>query len=145
MQAYLKAVYKCRTDNGCREESLVRCITIPVVLKDVEFYAGSQRSAFKIVAVKVSYHIHDEDIQEIWVSPVSLYGDDDLPLDWDKNFWVWCKEQWLCQEDPKFPQKFAKVHDLVVSSELEDQDAFNAVEALGFANWEADVILNYHW
>jgi hypothetical protein len=143
VQAYLKASYKRSTNNGgYREEHLVRCITIPVELLDVEFYAESEGSALKIVSVKARYQIHEEDPKEIWVSPKELYDCVDQNLDDDKYFWVWCKTQWLRQKDPGFDEKFNEVHDRIVNGDLEDQDAFDAVEGLGFPRWAADVLLN---
>lgn len=143
MQVYLKADYLCRTDNGTRRDMLTRCVNIPATLRDVEFYANSEGSARKIVAVEIEFRFHGEDVQKIWVSPECLYDcGEHMSLIQDKHFWVWCRRQWLRQKDPDFEKKFAEVHDLVVNHDLEDQDAFDAIEALGFCRWAADIILN---
>ncbi|MGW8179315.1 MAG: hypothetical protein ACWGQW_11225 [bacterium] len=144
----MNAVLGTRYQRNSRKATVFRkddhLLMIPVYLTDVEFFANSKGSVNKIVSVEVAHTLYGdgEDLSTVWVSPEELYDVERLPLVDDIHFAVWAKRKWLALDDPSFEERFDMVRQKVESNELEDDDAFDAVEDLGFNEVEADIILN---
>ena len=113
-----------------------RVLHLPVKLLDVGFYANGN-----VVCVKVRY---GDDLEPIWVSPSALLDAcEHMPLDFDRQYGVWLTQQRIeQQQNPNIENDLNFVLRRIRDNELEDQDAFDAVEALGFTKWEADYIVN---
>jgi len=111
---------------------------LPVELLEAEFYAGGE----KIVCIKVQHG--DGWTMPFYVSPDALYDTvEKMALSYERYFGVWVSEQRIKRDNPNIVEDLDNVLLKIGEGELEDQDAFDAVEALGFANWEADYIVNY--